>query len=300
MTSSFAELSGQLANVVEQAAPFVVSVAAHPRHAASGLQWQPGVVVTVEHPLRQANAAEVLLADGRTVMGKVAGRDATLGVAVLRVEDAAGAGVVTTSAPVRAGNLTVTVGRGRQGNVTASMGIVSSVARAFQTWQGGVVDPLVQLDYSLYPSANGGAVVDASGMVVGLATSGFTRYGASAIPAAVLERVVATVLEKGFVPRAFLGVGLRPVLLPRSMAEQLEGAPESALLLLSVEPGSAAARAGLQVGDILCALDGSPTREPEDVQNKLTPERIGAALAAVVLRGGQRLDVVLTVGEKEQ
>lgn len=298
-SSSFAELSGQLANVVEQAAPFVVSVAAHPRHAASGIYWQPGVVVTVEHPLRQADAAGVLLADGRTVMGKVTGRDATLGVAVLRVDDAA-AGVVTSSAPVRAGNLTVTVGRGRQGNITASMGIVSSVAQAFRTWQGGVVDPLVQLDYSLYPSANGGAVVDASGMVVGLATSGFTRYGASAIPVTVLERVVATVLEKGFVPRAFLGVGLRPVLLPRPMAEQLEGTPESALLLLSVEPGSAAARAGLQVGDILCALDGSPTREPEDVQNKLTPERIGTALAAVVLRGGQRLDVVLTVGEKEQ
>ncbi len=300
MTSSFAELSSQLANVVEQAAPFVVSVAAHPRHAASGIYWQPGIVVTVEHALRQADAADVLLADGRTVTAKVAGRDATLGIAVLRVEDASGAGVVTTAAPARAGNLTVTVGRSRQGNVTASMGIVSSVAKAFRTWQGGVVDPLVQLDYALYPSANGGAVVDASGMVVGLGTSGFTRYGASAIPAAVIERVVATVLAKGFVPRAFLGIGLRPVLLPKAMAEQVPGTPESALLLLSVEPGSAAAEAGLQVGDILCELDGQTTREPEDVQNKLTPERIGAPLAAVVLRGGQRLDVVLTVGEKEQ
>src|SRR2546422_834789 len=77
--------------------------------------------------------------------------------------------------------------------------------------------PSLRLDVGLQPTAVGGAVVDAQGRIVGIATPRFARFGAIAIPAPTVDRVIDTLLKKGHIPQGYLGVGLQPVRLPESL-----------------------------------------------------------------------------------
>lgn len=302
MSSSLVQLSDQLADAVARAGQSVVSVIAHPRSPASGIHWQPGVLVTTDHTLKQQTTAEVTTPDGASHTVSLAGSDPTTGIAVLRLEGLAALPVLGSPGAegVRPGHIALAVGRSRRAGVTATMGVLSSAGPAFRTWHGGRIDRALHLDTGLHPSGHGGAIVDVSARLIGLATSGFTRFGATAIPVETVARVVSALIEKGYIPRGYLGVGLRPVELPAAMAQQLEQPAESALILLSVEPGSAAAAAGLVVGDVLCSLGETPTREPADVQSVLAAEAIGSTIVASVFRGGTLLRVPLTIGEKER
>jgi serine protease Do len=301
MANPLLEVSDQLAATVEAAGRYVVGLRAHPRTPSSGVHWRQGIIVTAEHTLTQKEAPQMLtLPDGDTQKAELVGRDAATGIAAFRLEapQLPAAGEFADASKVRAGNLSLVVGRStRHGGVTASMGVISSVSGAWRTWQGGSMDHHIQLDMGLYPGSNGGAVVDAGGHVIGIATSVFSRLGSIAVPAATVNRVLDSLLKTGYVPRGYLGVGLRPVVIPSSLRDKLTSS-ETALIMLSVEPGSAAEKAGLMVGDLLIALDQKPTIEPEDVQSALGPDSVGKTLTAHVVRGGTLIELPVTVGER--
>jgi len=302
MTNPLLELSDQLASGVESAGKYIVGLRAHPRTPSSGIHWRPGLIVTTEHTLTQKEGAQMLtLPDGSVEKAELVGRDPSTGIAALKIENApfAVAPAFADAAALRAGNLTLVVGRStRHGGVTASMGVISSVSGAWRTWQGGAIEHHIQLDMGLYPGSNGGAVVDAAGRVIGLATSAFSRLGAIALPAVTVDRVLNSLLETGYVPRGYLGVGLRPVAIPASLREKLPEVGETALILLSVEPGGSAEQAGLMVGDLLIALDDTPVKELEDVQGRLGPETVGKSITVSLVRGGNLINLPLTVGER--
>ncbi len=292
MANPLLALSTAFADTVAQAGQFIVSVAGHPRFAASGIHWRDGLVITADHTLKQQEKV-VVTGPGGAVTAKLVGRDASTDIALLQLESAPGlnTAVLADDTPVRAGTLTLVVGRSVHNGVTASMGVISAAGGPWRTWSGGHMERRLQLDMSLYPSSNGGAVVDMSGAVIGLATSAFSRLGALAVPSSTVERVVTQLLETGHVPRGYLGVGLRPV--------QVSQRPEPALITLSVEPGSAADRAGWLVGDVLLGLNGKTVTEPEDVLDTLGPQAIGQPLEAAILRGGVALNLTITVGSQK-
>lgn len=304
MTNPLLELSDQLASRVETAGWYIVGLRAHPRTPSSGIHWREGIVVTTEHTLTRQEAPQMLtLPDGSVEKAEPVGRDAASGIAAFRLDTAkfAVAPEFADASAVRAGNLSLVVGRStRHGGVTASMGAISSVSGAWRTWHGGSIDHHIQLDMGLYPGSNGGAVVDAAGRVIGIATSAFSRLGAIAIPAVTVDRVLNSLLKTGYVPRGYLGVGLRPVVLPATLRAKLPHSAETALILLSVEPGGSADKAGLMVGDLLVAIDGKPTSDPEDVQSSLGPDTVGKALTASIVRGGNLMELPVTVGERGQ
>ncbi len=97
-------------------------------------------------------------------------------------------------------------------------------------------------------------------------------------------------------PRGYLGVGLQPARLPASLARELD--QKSALLILSVEPGSPAERGGMTLGDTILALAGEPVRSMEDLQSALSGDRVGTEVALRILRGGQQQELTVTVGER--
>jgi S1-C subfamily serine protease len=304
MSNPLLDLSDQLAARVEAAGKYVVGLRAHPRTPSSGIHWRQGLVVTTEHTLTQKEASQLLtLPDGRTEKADLVGRDAASGIAAFKL-DAGHFGVApecSDASALRAGHLTVVVGRStNHGGVTASMGVISSVSGTWRTWQGGSIDHHIRLDMGLYPGSNGGAVVDAAGRVIGLATSAFSRLGAIALPAATVNRVLDSLLQTGYVPRGYLGIGLRPVIVPASLRDKLSSNTQTALILLSVEPASAAEKAGLMVGDLLVAIDGKATTEPEDVQSNLGPETVGRPVNVSVIRGGNLMNFAVTVGERGQ
>jgi len=287
-------LSNDLAAAVERAAPAVVAVHARRRLPSTGIHWQPGVVVTAEHTVRTAEDITVTMADGRSLPAVLAGRDPGTDLAVLRVADAGS--VVAASgddASLRVGHMVLAVGYGPR----ASWGVISALGPRWRSWRGGDIDRLVRLDLVLYPGFSGGPLVDAAGRVVGLNTSGLARETRLALPVTLVKRVTDELLHKGHVSRGYLGLGMQPVRLPEPLASQ-PGLGSGGLIVVMVEPSGPAARAGVLLGDVLVALDGAPVGDLDDVQARLGSDRVGVEIPAIVLRGGVRTDLRITVGEQ--
>ena len=300
MSATLVELSDALAEVTERAAASAVAVHTEARGSSSGVILRPGVIVTAEHALRRDEEIHVTLADGRAVSASLAGRDSSTDLAVLKCADAtASAALAGAAATAKPGALALVVGRTRASGPVAALGVVSLVAAERKVWTGAALAPYIRLDVSLQPTAVGGAAVDASGRLIGLATPRFARFGAIAVPAATVNHVVDVILQKGRVPRGYLGVGMQPVRLPEALRQSLRRSEKSAVIVLEVEPESPAHKAGIVIGDMLISLEGRPVTHLEDVQSHLRGENIGKTLAATIVRGGTAQNISITVAERE-
>src|SRR5207248_1508323 len=156
---------------------------------------------------------------------------------------------ISNGGGTQTGNLALALGRSRSGGLTASLGIVSSVNGPWQTWRGGRLDRYIRLDLSVYPGASGGAIIDATGQVMGIATPALSRTSPIAIPVETVNRVTETLLAHGTVPRGFIGVGLQPVALPDHLKSKLNLDQSTALIVVSVQPGGPAEQGGVMIGD---------------------------------------------------
>lgn len=299
MSGELIALSNALAVSAERASAFLVAVHTEARGSSSGVHWRPGVIVTAEHALRRDEQIRVTLPGGSVVPAALAGRDPATDLAVLRAEAGSLAPPEFAPAePFKVGSLTLAVGRTRESGPVAALGVISLVAGERRTWTGGKLSPYARLDVGLQPTASGGAVVDAEGRLLGIATPRFTRFGAVLIPNAVVHRVVDALLQKGHIPRGFIGVGLQRVRLTEELRQQLKLSAPGAVMVIELEPGSPAIQAGVLLGDILVSLDGTPLGYLEDVQAHLDANSIGKSLRAQLIRGGALKDVSVVVGER--
>jgi len=300
MSATLIELSDALAQVTERASASTVAVHTEARGSSSGVILRPGVIVTAEHALRRDEEIRVTLADGRAVAAQLAGRDPSTDLAVLKCPEASASPAEMSDATVaKPGALALVVGRTRASGPVAALGVISLVAPERKTWTGAALAPYIRLDVSLQPTAVGGAVVDTTGRLIGLATPRFARFGAIAVPAATMNRVADIILRKGRVPRGYLGVGLQPVRLPEALRQSLQRTEKTAAIILEVEPESPAHQAGIVIGDILLSLEGQPVTHLENVQSHLHAGNIGKALAAKIVRGGALQSVNITIAERE-
>jgi S1-C subfamily serine protease len=299
MSAELIELSNALAQATESAASSTVAVHTETRGSSSGVIWRSGVVVTAEHALRRDEEIQLSLPDGRVVAAALAGRDPSTDIAVLKcAEVTAAAAKFGDVNSLKPGNISLVVGRTRASGPVAALAVVSLVAAERRSWAGGSLAPYIRLDVGLQPTAAGGAVVDAAGRIVGIATPRFARFGAIAIPASLINRVVDTLLQRGRIPRGYLGVGLQTVRLPEALRNALQRKEKTAAILLEVEPSGPAHKAGLVIGDILVSLDNETIARFEDVQPHLRAENIGKSLAAKIVRGGAVQEVAITVAER--
>jgi serine protease DegQ len=291
-------VSNDLAAAVDTVGRSVVAIHARRRIPASGVVWQPGVVVAAHHTVQRDDDITVSLHDGSSVSATLAGRDPSTDLAVLRLADGAGAPPVAPAAePPRVGQLVLALGR-PGGSVTASLGIVSAVGGEWRTWQGGAIDRFVRLDLAVYDGFSGGPLVDAAGRVIGLNTSGLARATAVTVPASTVTRVMGQLLARGHVARGWLGIATQPVRLPPALQRSLGSESDAGLVVVNVEPDSPADRGGVLIGDILIALDGRAVRDPGDVLAALGGEQIGHAVGLRIVRGGKAETVSVTVGER--
>jgi S1-C subfamily serine protease len=291
-------VSNDLAAAVDTVGRSVVAIHARRRIPASGVVWQPGVVVAAHHTIQRDDDITVGLHDGTTRSATLAGRDPSTDLAVLRLEGAADTPAVApaTEGP-RVGQLVLALGR-PGGSVTASLGIVSAVGGEWRTWQGGAIDRFVRLDLAVYDGFSGGPLVDAAGRVLGINTSGLARATAVTVPASTVARVAGQLLARGHVARGWLGIATQPVRLPSALRQSLNGDADVGLVVVNVEPDSPADRGGLQIGDILIALDGRAVTDPGDILASLGGDRIGQAVSLRIARGGKAETLSVTVGER--
>jgi S1-C subfamily serine protease len=291
------DLSSRLVAVVERAAPSVVRVEGRRRGASSGVVFAADSVVTAHHCLEWDDGIRVGLADGTTVTAVVVGRDPTTDLALLKVQGSAlAAPAWADPADVKVGHLVLGLSRPDR-SVRAGLGIVAAAGDAWRTPAGGRIDRYIETDLGLHSGFSGGLVVDASGRALGLKTAGLVRGAPLVVPPSTVRRVVEALTAHGHVRRGFLGVGTMPVRLGPEQEKAL-GQP-AALLVTSVQPDTAAARAGVLLGDALLAFDGHVLNRPGDLFARLDEDAIGRSVPLRLLRAGTVKDVVAQVGTRD-
>jgi S1-C subfamily serine protease len=250
--------------------------------------WRSGLIVTADEALADEGEIEVALPGGGTAAATIAGRDPTTDVALLRIERKDPQPIELRTEPVKAGALALAVGSSEHGPV-AAFGAVSIAGPAWRSLRGGEIDQRIELDLSLRRHAEGGVTLDGAGRAFGMAVFG-PRRRVLVIPAATIERVAARLEAHGRIARGYLGLGLQPV--------RLDGDAGVGAMAMSVDPQGPAAAAGVRQGDVIVAWNGEPVRSVHALTRALGPETVGTVVTLSLRRGGEPVEVKVTIAER--
>ncbi len=251
-----------------------------------------GTIVTNNHVVHGAKSVSVTLDDGTVVPAKVVGRDARTDLAVLRISTDHKLPFIELgdSARVRPGQWVVAMGNpfGLGGSVTA--GIVSASGRDIGE---GPYDNFIQVDAPINQGNSGGPLFTQDGHVVGVNTAILSPTGGSvgigfAIPSDMVRTVVAQLEKDGHVTRGYLGVETQPISPAMAAALKLDhsGGEHAGALVASVEPGSPAAKAGVQPGDVITGVNGQHVTNPRELAVDVAGLAPGSDAKVDVLRDG--------------
>jgi S1-C subfamily serine protease len=286
--SPLSAFSTAVAELVRGAAPSVVSVKSH-RAESSGFVWRPGLVVAAENALADDGEIEIAAHDGASARAELVGRDPSTDVALLRLQRTDLPQASPSAGAHSAGALALVVAA-RGGAAAASLGIVSYAGPQWRSMRGGLIDARIELSAALRRSSEGGLAVNSEGRAFGMAVFG-PRRRTLVIPIATMDRVAATLVDKGRVTRGYLGLGLQPV--------KLEGGGLG-LMAISVDAKGPGAAAGVKQGDVIVAWNGESLRGVHHLMRLLGPDSVGAAVKLSLSRAGEPLQLDLTIGERPQ
>ncbi len=287
-------LSAALTERVAAARPLVAGIVVRGRPPRSGTLWRQGVVVASEQALPDVEAAEIVLADGRTFAARVAGRDPGTNVAVLRLEGGPQPAPLAAIEP-QPGALVVALGADGLLGVSVRLGAVHAVGPAWHSRAGGRIDRRIALDIRLGSREEGGPVLDAAGGLIGISTLG-PRRRVLVIPAATVERVLDPLLTTGRIARGWLGAAVQPVLVPEPL--RTEAGQSLGLMVIGVTRDGPAAQAGILMGDILIGVDGAGVGSPSQLAELLGPEAVGREIQLRLIRAGQVQSLAARVGAR--
>ena len=290
--------------------PFTRRTRQVPQGTGSGFVWDAaGHIVTNNHVIEGATAAQVGLADGRVFPARLVGRDPSHDLAVLRIEadDPPPALPLGRSAGIRVGQSVLAIGNPFGLDWTLTTGVVSALDRELNEGRGPVIRGLIQTDAAINPGNSGGPLIDSEGRLIGVNTAIYSPSGSSAgigfaVPVDTVARVVPQLIETGRFTPAWLGVVTDPRADPLARQAGLPG-----VLVLAVEPGSPAQAAGLRPlrraadgrflpGDTITALNGHPVGTAADLDAALDLLDPGARVTLEIERGGVRQTLDLTLG----
>jgi S1-C subfamily serine protease len=282
--SDIQTLSTGLTAAVEAASAYTLTVDARRKFPASGIAYAADLVLTADHVVTRDEDIRIGLPDGKSLPATLAGRDPGSDLALLRLSEKSLIPAKTAKDP-KIGQLVLALGRPSAAGMQASFGIVTAIGGPARTWRGGLLDQFLQTETVPYPGFSGGPLIDVSGSVLGLNTSGLTRGEALTIPVSVAWLIAESLAKHGTVKRGYLGVRTQPV--------------EAGLLVLWLEKDGPAEKGGLLVGDILIQINAHALKDADDLFAALTSETVGQPTAVDVLRGGQPQTVNVTIGERK-
>ena len=292
-------LSKSISEAIEAVQESIVTVHGGGRSTSSGVVWRPGVVVTVRNGLRRSEVIKVARGGEPFNASVVAGTDAGTDLAVLRVESNSLKPAETSDLErTRVGELVLSVGRSVLGDISASSGIIARLGSPWRTWRGGQIDRLIRPDVRLYVGQSGSALVNEHHRVLGINSPALARNAIITVPTQTIDRVVDAILERGHVPRPFLGVAMQAVPVPETLRAQFAEGADQVLLVLHVEPNAPAASAGVLVGDLIVSLNGDPVHDVRDALHQIASLSVGDSVSLVVIRGGARMELTLTVADR--
>ena len=262
----------------------------------SGVLVDPsGLVVTNFHVIRDADDVKVALSDGREFESTTLLKDESLDLAVLKIEADEPFPVVEIgdSDALEVGDLVLAIGNPFGVGQTTTSGIVSGLARSHL----GISDFgfFIQTDAAINPGNSGGALINMAGQLVGINTAIFSQTGGSiGIGFAIPSNMVSAVVEAArggsdFFERPYFGATFEPV--TAQIAEALGLDRPAGALVTAVAPDSPAAKAGIQPGDVVLAMNGGAIQHPDALGYRLATQPIGSVAKMTLLRQGQEMDI---------
>jgi serine protease DegQ len=267
----------------------------------SGVIVSPeGYLLTNNHVIEGADEIEVQLADGRQGSARIVGTDPETDLAVLKIDLDRMPAIAFGHAPaLQVGDVVLAIGNPFNVGQTVTSGIVSALGRnqlGLSTFEN-----FIQTDAAINPGNSGGALVDAAGNLVGINTAIFSRSGGSmgigfAIPVDTARQVMESLVKDGQVTRGWIGVEPRD--LTPELAESFGLPVKEGVLITGVLADGPAAKGGLRPGDVVVSIAGAPVANTAQLLSAVAALKPQSAAAIGVQRGGQAMDVSLTVAQR--
>ena len=255
-----------------------------------------GYAVTNNHVVQNAENVQVTTDAGKIYSAKVIGTDSRSDLALIKVDGPDFPYVKLAGASPRVGDWVLAVGNpfGLGGTVTA--GIVSARGRDIGA---GPYDDFIQIDAPVNKGNSGGPTFDVDGDVIGVNTAIFSPSGGSvgiafAIPSDTVKSVIVQLREKGSVTRGWIGVQIQPV--TPDIADGLGLKKSAGALVSESQPNSPAAKAGIESGDVITAVDGNSVADARELARRIGTMAPGTSVKVSLVRQGQEKTVTLTLG----
>lgn len=259
---------------------------------------QDGYIVTNSHVISKADNIIVMLNDGRKARAKVIGSDVESDVAVIKVDLTGLKPLGFREQSTQVGDVVLAIGNPFGVGQTVTQGIISATGR---TGLGiNTVEDFIQTDAAINPGNSGGALVDAYGQLVGINTAIFSRSGGSmgigfAIPTEIVKLVMNGIIKDGKVRRGWLGIELQSSMKdPTKLSDDTQGVE-----VMNVMPDGPAAKAGLQKGDIITAMDNKPVNDANTLIQMVARKAPNSVVNLQVMRNKAQSSVNVTLGERQ-
>src|SRR6266699_2885010 len=254
-----------------------------------------GHIITNNHVVDQVDEIEVQLSDGRTKKARLVGADSQVDLAVLKIDDP---GVkplkLADSDAVQAGDFVLAIGNPFGFEETVTDGIISSKGRPNRTDAFG---DLLQTNAAINPGNSGGPLINLRGEVVGINTAIISRSGglqgiSSAIPSNTVRTALESLLKQGRIIRGYLGIQ------SRALQPGQNGADTEGVVVDDVVPGSPAAEAQLQKGDVIHKFNGHEVKNFPMLRSLVAQAELNKKVELEIMRGGKSLNVATQIKEQ--
>jgi serine protease Do len=299
-------------NVVKQVRPTVVNIntesqvqtvfGVFPQQGAgSGVIVRPdGYILTNNHVVQGATTIKATLSGGKTLTGRIIGRDPLADLAVIKVDtkDALPSARLGSSANLQVGQLAIAIGNPFGLGSTVTTGVVSALNRNIEL-PNLIVENLVQTSAAINPGNSGGALVDSSGAVIGINTAIIPNAQGIgfAIPSDVARLEMEQLITNGRVVRPWVGVVYGGDVDPQS-ARAYNLGTDHGVLVRDVEPSSPAGHAGVQSGDIITTVNGDRVDTWNQFVHDVVTRKIGETVKLTVVRDRSPRTLVVTLTER--
>jgi S1-C subfamily serine protease len=306
------EYSRTVVAAVDRVAPSVVNIDIKQRlsgrrgprevgGSGSGFIIAPdGFILTNSHVVHEATVITAYLPDGRDYSAQLIGDDPDTDLAVIRIDAPNLAHVrLADSENLQVGQIVIAIGNplGFQASVTA--GVISALGRSMHAQSGRLIDNVIQTDAALNPGNSGGPLVNSAGEVIGVNTAMIrpAQGICFAIASNTARFVAGWLIKDGKIRRSYIGVAGQNVPIHRRVVRFYNLPRETAVLVVSVEKESPAAKSGLREGDLIVAFEGEPIGTVHDLHKKLMAEQIGVESKIAIIRHTEKLELPIVPDE---